>query len=207
MLDLFFDLETNSYNPYTAEIIEGYFELYDCGNLINSYHFKSRINNWSKEAEAIHGIKESTAKKHPKKEEAFFNLINWLPKKPYRAICYVNPNTELGCVWFDIACLQMNLMNHLNVNRVQEQPFNPKQKLSVYNLAKQAASERRFIPIRNSGSNRESFRMEDVYFAMYNKKYKAHRAASDTKAMVKLFNDFNKEPTKRNKIKKQLTLV
>ena len=55
-LILFCDFETTGKNPYSDEIIEGYFELHQDGELVDNYHFQSQTINWSHEAFLVHGI-------------------------------------------------------------------------------------------------------------------------------------------------------
>lgn len=182
---LYFDLETTGINPYTAEIITGYFELHT-DQSSNSFFLQSQVNQWSHEAEMIHGISQVEMRGFPAKKQALDGLVAFLSSAmPFDCCLYANPKTPLGYLFYDVAVLQMELMDHCGVDRLEKQPFTPMNIINVYDMAKDAAKKEYFEPIRGE-SGRASFTMENVYKAIFNDSYKAHDCFEDVRAMIQI---------------------
>lgn len=182
-MKIFCDFESTGKNCYTAEIITGFF-LKEDGSY---YEFNSVVNKWSPEAEAIHGISLAENILMEKQEIAYPKLLEWLPKD-FTFICYANPRSELGYLLYDDVLFKMNLLNFLGLDRQEELPLKYNT-ISVHSMAKEAAKNGLFIPIRNKETNRESFRQIDVYKALFNSTYKAHDAKEDVIAMTRIYKE------------------
>lgn len=203
MNKLFFDIETTGLNPYTAEILTGCFILLDKeNNYIDEYEFKSQVDTWSESAEKIHKISFSESSTYPSKRQALDGFTRWLSGLPlFECYLFANPNTELGYLFYDVATLQMQLMNYLNVNRVEQQPFAPQKIISVYTLAKDLKDY--YTPVKNT-SGRASYSQPNVYKALFNESYDAHNAKADVMAMIRIYNKLIY--LKENNLKQQLDL-
>jgi hypothetical protein len=182
-MKIFIDFEATDKNPYTAEIITGFF-LKEDGSF---YRFESQVDKWSLEAEEIHGISLAENALMPKKEEAFSNLLKWLPGE-FTFVCYANPQSELGYLLYDDVLLKMNLLNFLGLDRQEQLPIKY-DTISVHTMAKEAAKKELFTPLRNKKTNREIFKQEGVYRALFDSSYKAHDAEEDTVALVKIYKE------------------
>jgi hypothetical protein len=191
MNKLFFDLESNSLNPYSSEIITGSFKLTDDDlNMIDGYYFESQVNKWCEDAAAIHKISKSEMLTYPDKKKALDNLCNWLSKlDKYEAVVFANPNNELGRIHYDCALMQMELMNHLEVDRLEMQPFKPQNIISVHTMAKDAEKAGLFRAIKNPDTNRKSFTQVNVYKALFDEVYDAHDAVADVNAMGMIYKE------------------
>ena len=183
---LYFDLETTGINPYTNEIITGYFEHLIDGEFVDSFLLQSQVNQWCSDAEKIHGISCDEMNQYQKKGDALDSLVEFLSGvSPFDACLFANPNTPLGFMYFDVATLQMELMNHLGVDRLEWQPFKPQNIINVYQLAKDGAKRGYFTPIKSS-KGRVSYSQENIYAAIFNEKYNAHNCVDDVKAMQRI---------------------
>ena len=193
---IFTDFESNGMNPMVAEILTGYFE--SVGG--KTYELNSRINSWSDEAEEIHGITEFEANMFDEKCDAYSKVLEWLPPE-FVMICYANPKTQLGFMLYDMVIFQMNLMDHLKVDRIEHLPVKITG-LSVHTMAKEAYSKGLFQVITNGesfnvglhndakkyqGSKRRSFRQTIVYYSLFGEFYKSHQAKDDVKAMRRIY--------------------
>ena len=191
MNKLFFDIETNSLNPYAAEIITGCFKLTDEDlNMIDSYYLESSVDSWSDEAEAIHKISKSEMLNYPDKKSALDSFCDWLSRLDiFEAVLFANPNTELGFMYFDIATLQFQLMNHLHVDRLEMQPFKPQNIISVHTMAKECEKAGLFEAYRKPETNRKSFTQVNVFKALFDSEYDAHDAVADVNAMGMIYKE------------------
>ena len=175
MFDIFFDCESNGLNPYTSEVIEGFFIQYEGEKIIDTYHLKSQVNEWSYEAEEIHKITYSKMKTYPKKHEAFRRLLAWLPRD-FRFITYVNKNTVLGTINFDVAIL-LNELDLLGYGFYYlKNNFQMKDPISVHPLAKEVLKGRI-----------KKFSQSNVYQHLFNETYDAHDAKADTHALARIY--------------------
>ena len=196
MIQIFADFEATDKNPYTGEIIAGYFE--SVGG--KSYEFFSQVKKWNDEAEKIHKITEFEAMMYLDKKTAYNNLLKWLPKE-FELICYANYNSQLGYMLYDVVILQLNLMDHLNLNRMEYLPIKIKGK-SVHSMAKEAHRRGLIDLISNGaafdlgvltdakkyqGSNRVSYRQITVHYSLFGEFYDAHDAKADVKAMIRIY--------------------
>lgn len=201
---IWFDIESNSKSAYSAEPIEMYF-LREDGV---SYHFKSKIDKWSYEAEEIHGISKAEMLMHPDKKDAFGALISWLPDT-FELICFANPQTELGFLLYDVVVFKYSIMNHLNLARDIHLPFEITSS-SVHSLAKQCAKECLFDPYRKPETNRVSFTQDNVYLALFGQMpFGSHRAKSDVENMKRIYSRLIelKESGKSIANKQQMELI
>jgi len=185
----FFDIETNSKEIYKAEIIEAYF-LLDNGE---KYHFKSKVDNWSYEAQEIHNIDQATMLTYPDKKQAYRDLLKWIGQFNIKEfICFSNPNTMQGFMHFDLAVIKVQLDELAGTHTLFYKYFNDNV-TSVHTMARKAAQKRYFTPIKRkseTGKMVQSLTQENVFLALFNEKYKnAHRADIDVKAMVKIYNE------------------
>lgn len=199
----FFDLETTSKDVYNAEIITGYFELVYDGEAVANYHFQSQVNKWSEEAEEIHGISYYEMKNFPVKEKALYMLNNFLSNIPEgcKFWCYSNPNNMGQYIIYDKAIIEMELMyNDLS--------FKFDNIDTVYLMAKLAYTMGLFDPVK-SESNRNSFKQEAVYRALFDEEYDSHKAYDDVQAMKKIFYELEDmiNNNRQNKNKMQLSLL
>ena len=184
-----FDIETNSKDVYEAEIIEAYF-LLDNGE---DYHFKSKVDNWSIQAENIHHIKESTMLAYPDKKQAYRDLLEWIGQFDIEEfICFANPNTMHGFMHFDIAVIKMQLFNLAGTHTLFYKYFNDNV-LSVHTMAREAARDGLFTPIKRkseTGRMVQSLTQENVFKALFGKSYSnAHTAYIDVKSMLQILRE------------------
>ena len=197
-----FDCESTGISIYNSEIITSYFIDIDTGEF---YNFESQVNKWDYEAEKIHRISEATMHTYPPKDYAYEQLLKWLPDE-FTALIYSNPRTIDGYLYFDTNLLQMELMNHLNIDRKEDLPVKINT-ISVYDLAKSTAKKGYFTPIRGE-SGRESFKQEAVYEALFGYKYdNAHDAKVDVLSMIKIYNELNDRLEKGVVNRNQLELI
>jgi len=183
-----FDIETNSKCIYDAEIIEAYFLLEDGSD----YHFKSRVDNWSIEAEMIHKIPYSIASTYPDKKQAYRDLLTWVKSKNITDwICFANTNTEYGFMHFDMAVIKVQL-DQISENHTLFYKYFSDNITSVHTLARQAARENLFQPLKkksSTGKMIQQLNQMSVYQALFNKKFENdHNCVNDTNAMVKIYN-------------------
>lgn len=175
-LDIYLDTETTGIDVYNDEIIQAYFEVYNQGELVDTYELLSSVRKWSFEAEAVHGISQRKAMSYPSKNRAYFSFLRWLPTN-FRFITYANKNTIHGCINFDVAMLQNELdlqgysMYYLQHNYLM------KPALSVHDIVKRLKKK---IGIKGSLSQ------ENVYKHLFDDEYNAHNAVDDVKALVRI---------------------
>jgi DNA polymerase III epsilon subunit-like protein len=180
MIDIALDCETTGINPYYSEVIEAYFYIDDN----NAFHLKARPDNWCYEAEQIHKISYAQASTYPDKKTAYRELLQWLPKD-FRFISYVNKNTELGTINFDVACI-WNELNLLGMPQYHlENVYKMKPPISILDLARKAANNGLYQPLKGK-SGRVSYSQENTYKALFNEKYNAHDAKEDVLALVRI---------------------
>jgi len=199
LIRIFVDFEATDKNPYAAEILTGFFEK-ESGE---SYEFNCRVDKWSDEAAKIHGITEFEANFFDTKEDAFGKLLNWLPDE-FELICYANPRTQLGYMLYDVALLQLNLMDYLNINKIEHLPVKIKG-FSVHSVVKEAHKNGLFDIITNGeayelclltdkkyiGTNRVSYRQTIVYYSLFGEYYDSHKAKDDVVAMIRIYKAVN----------------
>ena len=212
MNKLVLDLETTGLNCYSCEMITGRFELMtESSELLMAYDLKSQVDKWSEAAAKVHNITFDTMNSYTPKKEALDGLCNWLSQLGlYEVIIFANPNTEFGRMHYDVAVLQMELMNHLHVNRAEEQPFKPQKITSVYTMAKEAYRSGLFEPINKisaTGRNLKSFTQSDVYYALFNEVYYAHDAKEDVKAMKRIYFELMRRQSTGDIHREQLSLL
>ena len=102
---------------------------------------------------------------------------------------------------YDVVILQLNLMDHLNLNRMEYLPIKIKGK-SVHSMAKEAHRRGLIDLISNGaafdlgvltdakkyqGSNRVSYRQITVHYSLFGEFYDAHDAKADVKAMIRIY--------------------
>lgn len=180
MINIYLDCETTGINPMYHEIIEAYFYINEDIN----YHLKARPDNWCEQAEQIHKISYAQASTYSDKKTAYRELLKWLPKD-FRFITYVNKNTELGHINFDVAIL----VNELNIlgtpNYYLENTYKMKPAISVLDIARKCANNGLFQPLKGA-SGRVSYSQSNVYKALFNDNYNAHNCVDDVKALVRI---------------------
>lgn len=179
-----FDIETTSKDPLNAEIIEAYFENIDTGEC---FEYFSKVDKWSHEAEKIHGISITDTALYPNKNDALKSLYEYLCSLPGDTdfIMFANEKTEFGAMYFDCAVIESQL-------EWSGYRYRFKNKTSVHTLAKRAYKARLFEPMKKVETNRISFGQAYVYEAIFGHKPDgAHRAKSDTKALIKIYNYLN----------------
>jgi hypothetical protein len=163
----------------------------ESNNALMTYDLKSQVDKWSEAAAQVHNITYDEMMTYTPKKEALDGLCEWLDTLGlYEVVIFANPNTEFGRMHYDVAVLQMELMNHLHVNRAEQQPFKPQRITSVYTMAKDAAKAGLFEPINKisaTGRNLKSFTQADVYYALFQSVYYAHNAKEDVEAMKRIY--------------------
>lgn len=175
MIDIIFDCETTGLNPYTSEIIEAFFIAYEREKVIDSYHLKARVRDWSEEAAEIHKIDKREAMMYPSKNEAYTRFLSWLPSD-FRFITYANKNTMLGTINFDVAIL-LNELDLLNYGFYYlKNNFKMKDPLSAHTMAKRIIK-----------GEIKKYSQENVYYYLFKEKYNAHDAKSDTYALARIY--------------------
>jgi hypothetical protein len=185
----YLDIETNSREIYEAEIIEAFFLLENGAE----YHFKSQIDNWSFEAQGIHKIEQQTMLSYPSKKEAYRSLLIWIGQFDITEfICFANPNTVNGFMHYDLAVIKVQLEQIAETHTLFYKYFNDNV-TSVHTLARAAAREHLFIPIRKrseTGKMVQQLNQSDTYYALFNKRFdNAHSAKSDTMAMIEIYKE------------------
>ena len=179
--DIYFDCETTGLNPYCSELITAFFYIDDD----NTFELKARPLDWSYEAQQIHKISLEDAMNFPEKKHSYRELLKWLPKN-FRFITFVNKNTELGIINFDVALL-VNELNLLGTpNYWLENTLGMKQPISVHTIARQLGSKGNFRPYVNPETNRASYSQVNVYKALFGETYNAHDAKEDVMALVRI---------------------
>lgn len=180
-IDIVIDFESTGINPYVHEPITGFMLRLDNGEF---HHFRSQVREWKEDAELIHGISEKDTLLFDDKKTAFRKLLKWLPQN-FRFISYVNRNTELGVINYDVA-LMVNELNLLGCpNYYLENKYNMKPPISVHDMAKKAAKLGLFVPEKKNG--RVSFTQENVYYALFGERYKSHDSREDTIALARIY--------------------
>jgi hypothetical protein len=103
----------------------------------------------------------------------------------FRFLSWVNKNTELGIINYDVAILE----NELNLNGYPwyylKNKHNMKPAISILDKARKCANNNLFQPLKGK-SGRVSYSQENVYKALFNEKYNAHDAKDDVKALVRI---------------------
>lgn len=165
-----------------SEIIEMHWLYCDKNlNILDEYEFKSRPLKWEEEAELIHKISHNQSLTYPDKHTALSNLCRWLqPGLP--VYMYVNQNTELGRVYFDMAALRLHF---LDCNRYFDfyDLFDHEMFVSVRDRVIEMDKSGLINITRNAHTGRKSYTQENVYRCLFNKDYNAHNAKDDCYAL------------------------
>lgn len=182
---LFFDIETTGIDASSCEVIEAYFELHSNKNKIDSYYFKSRVDEWSSEAAKVHKIRKKDMLTYPSKKEAYLQLIRWLHSlRKYKLVLYSNPNNFGDYYHFDIAVIKMQLFyiwgNHTLFYKYFSDDIH-----NVWQMAHEAYNKK-VIQI-SKHTKLSQFSQENVTLNIFNERYKAHRCYSDVQALIKLY--------------------
>lgn len=173
---LFMDLETTSTDIFQAEIIEGFF----LDNLGKEYHMKSQVNTWNDESQKVHKISQAQMQSYPEKLKAHQDCYEFIKNyKDHLWICYANPKTKYGHIYYDKGVL-INSLLECDID------FKIDNILSVYDLVKEAYNLGLFEPIKGN-KGRKSFSQENVYRAMFAEEYDAHNAREDVLAMKRIY--------------------
>lgn len=185
-----FDLETTGIDVTRAEIITGYFSIIESNEIVDDYHMFSKPDVWSEEAAKIHGIDKSEADTFPNKAEAFRSLLTWIKKhSPKQFMVYANPDNFGEYFHYDIAVIKWQLYYLSESPHFFYKYFNDNV-ISVYTMAKEA-HKNGLYHIPRSSKNRVNYSMENVYHALFSKRYKAHDAKHDVNATLKIYNKLN----------------
>lgn len=201
---LFTDIESTSLNWHEAEIITARFELYDDNTLINEYDFCSQVNKWNADAALIHKITYNQMLAFPSKAQAMNDFLGFIKSLSAFDIClFCNPNQFGEFYHYDLAVIQFELMNFLEVDRIELQPFQPQNIINVYKLAKEAELNGFFDAIKND-SGKKSYSQENIYKALFDESYDAHNAFDDVQALKRIYFTIK---SFSNKNKKQLELI
>ena len=183
MIKIVADFESTGINPLQAEILSGYFINLDTGE---TYDFRSQVNKWCDDAAEIHGITEAEMHTYPAKDYAYEKLLDWLPSE-FEMIVYANANSELGYQLYDVTLLRMNLLDHLNLDRVEHLPIKI-HGYSVHSLAKQLDKDGLIDVLRNPKTNRKSFTQLNVFMTVFcGEIYNTHDACDDATALARLY--------------------
>lgn len=198
------DFEATGKNPLVAEIIEGYFIDLDTNE---EYHFKSKVDKWCESAEKVHQISYNEMLSYPDKKQAYWDLLDWLPKK-FTMISYSNMQSELGFLNYDHALLKHNIMDYLNLDSYHKLPVLILS-YSIHSLAKELDKTGLIDAPRNPETNRKSFTQENIYSYLFNESYNAHKAEDDTRAAKRIYERLLeiKESGKSITDKNQLELI
>ena len=78
-----------------AEIIEGYFKVYENDKHVDDYHLTAQVDKWCSDAAKYHHITYDQMRTFTNKRVAFRQLLGWLPKCFY-FVTYANKNSEYG---------------------------------------------------------------------------------------------------------------
>ena len=164
--------------------------------MIDRYELKSQVKEWGVEAQSIHGITKSQMLTYTDKPTALDAFGDWLSSVgSFEVIVFANPNVMGKFYHYDVAVIQFELMNHYQVDRIEDQPFKPQKITSVYTMARDSYRAGRFLP-NKSDKNRYSFSQVNVYAALFNKSYNAHDAVADVEAMKEIYFELiNREET------------
>lgn len=184
---LFYDIESTSKDAAIAEVIEAYFELVDSKKtIIDTYHFKSRVNKWSDEAAEVHGITYYEMSQYPKKEKAYDDLFEWLDqyKGTYTPVLFANTNNYGEHYAYDNAVFKMQILELFGSHTLFYEYFSDDYE-NVWEMAHDA--HRKNIFIVHKSKTLTQFSQENVYKNLFNGSYKAHRASDDVKAMTKIY--------------------
>lgn len=193
MANIFIDFESTGVNPYTSEIIEGYFLKEDGSDFL----MKCRPYKWSKEAERIHGIKKETADQYGSFKDEFRRLLKWLPKE-FTFVCYANPNTDKGYVHYDYTLLY-NSVHILFCHQLEKDDlwwsFRNEYKItpySVHTLAKESHNNGNItVPLTIKAGNKkrsQDFSQENIA-RILGYEYKTHNCIEDVKALKFIYEE------------------
>lgn len=187
MKQIYFDCETTSKDIYQAEIIEAFFLVVENNSIVDEYTLKAKPDNWSLEAELIHGISYQTASLYPEKNSAYKSLLNWLPSD-FCFINYANTSTIYGHINYDVGVLRNELSLVGCKNYLLENTYKMSKPVSVHTIAKQCASAGLFTPVKNK-TGRDSFTQSNVFYALFKDTYNYHNAKEDVLALYKIHNE------------------
>lgn len=144
----FFDLETTTKEPATAELLTGYFRTVDAQtkNVIDELHVKMKPLKWIKESYEFHGLSESLCSTFPDKKVMMREIFRYLIKyQDTLLICHANYTTFGIKGYFDWQvikkeCLYMDVLHHFN------ERFSEMILYSTHTIARD-----RKLPVRNYG--------------------------------------------------------
>ena len=189
---IFLDSETTNIDLYSAEIIEAYFAVYDDGKIIDEYFLNSKVDNWSDEAQKIHGIDYYKMLSYPDKKQAYNLFLSWAKKykNPTFGV-FANPCTTYGHITYDAAIIKREMFDLYGYNHAIYYKYFNDNHLNVHLLAKKLAKENKFNPIRGK-SGRQSFSQVNVYKVLFQEEYDAHNAFDDTQSMIKIYEELKR---------------
>ena len=187
---MLFDLETTGLDVYTAEIIEGYFHVFEDGSneILSSYHLKAQPTRWDYESEKIHKINYTTAMSYPVKCDALREFLRWFSSYvDHDKYCYANPNQMGAYVTYDYAVIRMQLWDVSDDHNLFYRFFKSKTNNNMYLTVKDADRKGLIDVHRSKETNRKSFTQENVYNSMFNEIYNAHEAKEDVLALKRIY--------------------
>lgn len=190
----FFDIETNSKEAMLAEIITGFFHCTE----FEDFFYESQVDNWSKEAENVHDIKENDMIFFEKKEIALKKLNVYLNSLPESTlfVCYANANNMGEYYHFDRAVIDMQM----NIYGYKVDLSNIK---SAHTMAKSAYKSNLFMPNKKlSKKNRliNDFTQSGVFNALFGYSFDgAHDAKNDVLACKKIYYELDDILSKNRK--------
>jgi DNA polymerase III epsilon subunit-like protein len=109
------DLETTSKIASCAQIVTGYFALYDENyNLIKELYLEVKPRRWdffAESASKIHGITKEESMKFKPWNQAMLDLYNWLPDEPCHFVCHARRRLGGRQTCYDYGVLLLNFLD------------------------------------------------------------------------------------------------
>tara|TARA_R110000787_G_C13362236_1_gene440131 strand:- start:109 stop:726 length:618 start_codon:yes stop_codon:yes gene_type:complete len=177
-----FDFETTGKCPMSAEPITGYFDF----NNGENYHFKSKVDVWSEDAEKIHKISEFECSMFPDKKAALGGLCAYLQSLPSDTmfVLYSRPDVMGNYYHYDSAIIKMCF-------ELYGLKYEMKNIVSAYTMAKDAHKQGLFVPNKKlsaKGRLMNDFTQSGVYEAMFGFKFDgAHDCVNDVMALKEIY--------------------